>query len=233
MLRLLLFIAMVVIGVLYTWLTHSLMEPLYNNLLAHCIILGFSFGLINFLLANLFFYKHKKLSCQNEMLKSKLNIDKLTGLFNRSGLDQDLNNFNETSYSVIFIDIDNFRVFNNQYSHEAGDAVLRKVSEIVKTTIRVGDNAYRYGGEEIVVILKNCTIENARKIAEKIRTRINMLSNEPYPQITVSLGVASCSENEQPQPIQDIIEKADFALLRAKASGKNRTILFKSGMARD
>lgn len=231
MLELTLFLGMVCIGVFYAWLAHFLMEPLYNNLLVHCIFLGFNFGLINFLFANLYLYKHKKLKNQNKKLKSKLIIDNLTGLFNRSGFDVELSSFIESSYSVIFIDIDNFRLFNNQYGHDTGDMVLRKVSEIVKTTIRVGDRAYRYGGEEIVVILKNCNQENAQRIAEKIRTRISVLSNEPYPQITVSLGVASCSENSQ--SIQDVIEKADYALLRAKACGKNRTILFNSEMARD
>ncbi|BAE86310.1 GGDEF domain-containing protein [Desulfitobacterium hafniense] len=224
MLKLCLFIGMIGLGIFYAWFSHLFMIPLNNNLLIHCIILGFSFGLTNFLLANFYLYKHNKLKNQNEILKSRLTTDKLTGLLNRRALDLELNSSNELIYSVIFIDIDNFRVFNNQYGHKAGDTVLRKVSETIETTIRVGDRAYRYGGEEIVIILKDCNQKNAQRIAEKIRTRIDMLSNDPYPQITISLGVASCSEESE--PIQDVIEKADFALLQAKGAGKNRTIVF-------
>lgn len=224
MLELCLFIGMVALGILYAWLSHLFMMPLYDNLLMHCILLGFGFGLTNFLLANLYFYKHRKLKKQNEKLKSRLVTDKLTGLFNRRALDLELNSFDELTYSVIFIDIDNFRIFNNQYGHKIGDTVLRKVSERIKMTIRVGDSAYRYGGEEIVIILKDCSRENAQRIAEKIRTQVNMLNNNPYPQITISLGVASSSEDSE--SIHDVIEKADSALLQSKASGKNRTTLF-------
>lgn len=217
-----LFAGMVGIGILFVWLSHMFTITLFNNLLIHCIILGFVFGITNFLFVNWYFYKHKKLVDQNEKLKNRLVTDNLTGLFNRRALDIELGDLNLINYSVIFIDIDNFRVFNNQHGHKIGDTVLHKVSEVIKTTIRVGDRAYRYGGEEIVIILRDCNQENGHRIAEKIRTQVSLLRNDPYPQITISLGVASSGDSES---IEDVIERADSALLEAKASGKNRTFV--------
>jgi diguanylate cyclase (GGDEF)-like protein len=222
MLKLSLLIGMVGLGILFAWLSHILKIP-HNNLLMQCVILGLGFGITNFLFVNLYLYKHKQLKNQNEKLKLRLVTDKLTGLFNRRAFDLELERSNLLNYSVIFIDIDNFRIFNNQYGHNVGDMVLCKVSEIIKTTIRVGDKAYRYGGEEIVIILRDCNQENAQKVAEKIRIRVSRLSNNPYPQITISLGVASYSGDGE--SIKDVIGRADSALLQAKASGKNQTVL--------
>jgi diguanylate cyclase (GGDEF)-like protein len=188
----------------------------------HCIILGVSFGLLNFLLANWYIKKHTQLKRYNESLKSKLFTDSLTGLLNRRALDLELDRMDVPIYSVLFIDIDNFRVFNNQYGHKTGDNVLRKVSEIVKLFVRSGDRAFRYGGEEIVVLLKDCDKENAQRVAEKIRTQVFLLKDDPYPAITISIGVASYPEDGE--SIQDVIEKSDSALLHAKEFGKNRTV---------
>lgn len=224
MVRLGLFVGMIIIGVLYAGLFHMISMPLFNNILIHCIILGASFGMLNFLLASWFLNKYAQLKIHNESLKSKIFTDSLTGLLNRRALDLELDRLDVTIYSVLFIDIDDFRVFNNQYGHKTGDNVLQKVSELVKSVVRSGDRAYRYGGEEIVVLLKDCDQEDALRIAEKIRTQVNLLNDEPYPPITISVGVASYPRDGE--SIQDVIKKSDSALLLAKKNGKNCTVRF-------
>lgn len=217
-----LFFGMVSLGILYAWFFHLISMPLFNNILIHCIILGGSFGLLNFLLASWYIRRHSHLKKHNERLRSKLFTDSLTGLLNRRAYDLELDRLDVPIYSVLFIDIDNFRIFNNQYGHKIGDDVLQKVSEIVKSVIRLGDRAFRYGGEEIVVLLKECDKESAQRVAEKIRTQVFLIDDNPYPPITISIGVASFPNDGK--SIQDIIEKSDSALLLAKEFGKNRTV---------
>ncbi|MCO5386885.1 MAG: GGDEF domain-containing protein [Desulfosporosinus sp.] len=219
-----LFGGMTGIGILYALIFHKISMSLFSSLLAQSIILGLGFGMLNFLFANWYFYKYTELKNHSEMLKSKLFIDNLTGLYNRRAFNLELEKLDVPIYSVIFIDIDNFRVFNNQYGHKIGDTVLRKVSETVKRTVRTEDRAYRYGGEEIVVLLKNCPKKIAKEIGENIRTRVSELNNNLYPQITISIGVASCPRDGK--SVLDVIEKSDAALLLAKNSGKNRTVCF-------
>lgn len=219
-----LFGGMTGIGILYALIFHKISMSIFNSLLAQSIILGLGFGMLNFLFAHWYFYKYTELKNHSEMLKSKLVIDNLTGLYNRRAFNLELEKIDVPIYSVIFIDIDNFRVFNNQYGHKIGDTVLRKVSETVKRTVRTEDRAYRYGGEEIVILLKNCPKKIAKEIAENIRTRVSELNNNLYPQITISIGVASCPRDGK--SVQDVIGKSDAALLLAKKSGKNRTVCF-------
>jgi len=197
--------------------------PLFNNLVLHCIIMGSLFGLTNFILAVLFDKRLEKLKGLNQQLKYNLMTDKLTGLLNRRAFDQDIKNFdNSQLYSFIFLDIDNFRDFNNQFGHDIGDNVLKKVGETIKTCSRATDRVYRYGGEEIILILLDCDKKNAMKMAEKIRLEISRIDNQAYPQITVSLGVSSYPDDGQ--YINDVIIASDKALLIAKQSGKNCTI---------
>ncbi|BAE82614.1 GGDEF domain-containing protein [Desulfitobacterium hafniense] len=225
MIKVRLFGGMVSIGILYAWIFHKISMSIFNSLVIQSLVLGLGFGVLNFLFANWYVNKYAKLENHNEELKSKLVIDKLTGIYNRRALDLELHSLDSTmTHSIIFIDIDNFRVFNNEYGHKIGDIVLQKVCEVVCKTIRSGDRAYRYGGEEIVVLLKDCNKVNAQKIAEKIRTQVNQLEHKPYPQITISLGVASCPTDGE--SIQNVIERADSALLLAKSYGKNCTVTF-------
>ncbi|KUO74599.1 MAG: diguanylate cyclase [Desulfosporosinus sp. BRH_c37] len=222
--KLWLLIAMVLTGILYSVvLLYFMPMPLFNYLLLHCIILGTLFGLTNFIVAVLFYKKVEKLKGLNQQLKSSLMTDNLTGLLNRRAFDQDTENCeNSGLYSVIFLDIDNFRDFNNHFGHDIGDNVLRKVGETIKACVRATDRVYRYGGEEITLILMDCDKKNALKMAEKIRLEISQLDNQAYPQITVSLGVSSYPDDGR--YIHEIIVASDKALLKAKQSGKNCVI---------
>ncbi|WP_242825444.1 GGDEF domain-containing protein [Desulfitobacterium dichloroeliminans] len=215
---------MISIGNIYALFFHTLSMPLFDSTLIHCLILGSGFGIINFLLANWYMAKNAQIKRDNESLKSKVYGDDLTGLLNRKALELECNNFNNQVFSVLFVDVDDFRMYNNRYGHKSGDRVLHQVGDVIRAIIRSGDNAYRYGGEEIVVLLKDCEKINALQIAEKIRVQVSRIDNTPYPPITISLGVASCPEDGH--SIQDVLEKSDSALLLAKRLGKNRTLAF-------
>lgn len=216
---------MVLIGIIHSALTHFMVVPFFNSIIVKCLILGIVFGLINYIAAELFVRRLDKLKKVNMQLRVKLNTDKLTGILNRRAFDEDIKNLEEHngSYSLIFIDIDNFRDFNNRFGHDVGDGVLVKVGQTIQACVRAGDRVYRYGGEEIVLLLRDCDKTNAWKMAETIRSEISGLDNEPYPQITISLGVSSYPDDGE--SIHDLIVASDHALLRAKQSGKNCTVL--------
>ena len=222
--KLWLLIAMIFTGIFYeVVLLYFMARTQFNILFLHCIILGALFGLTNFVVAILFYKRFEKLKKLNHQLKFSLMTDKLTGLLNRRAFDLDIKNVDNSGvYSLIFLDIDNFRDFNNHFGHDIGDNVLKKVGETIKACARVTDRVYRYGGEEIILLLLDCDKKNAMKMAEKIRFEISRLDNQAYPQITVSLGVSSYPDDGQ--YIHDVIIASDRALLKAKESGKNCTI---------
>lgn len=223
--KLWLFIVMVIIGILDEALSHFIVIPLFNNIVVHCIILGVMFGVSNFIVSILFFKRFDKLKELNRKLRDNLMTDNLTGLLNRRAFDHDIKHVgNNKLYSMIFIDIDNFRDFNNNFGHDIGDSVLRKVGQCIKASVRAIDRVYRYGGEEIILLLLECDKSNAMKMAEKIRSEISQLDNQAYPQITISLGVSSYPDDGQ--NIDDVIVASDRALLKAKQSGKNCTICY-------
>lgn len=216
---------MVLIGIIHSALTHFMVVPFFNSIIVKCLILGIVFGLINYIAAELFVRRLDKLKKVNMQLRVKINTDKLTGMLNRRAFDEDIKNLEEHngSYALIFIDIDNFRDFNNRFGHDVGDGVLVKVGQTIQACVRAGDRVYRYGGEEIVLLLRDCDKTNAWKMAETIRSEISGLDNGSYPQITISLGVSSYPDDGE--SIHDLIVASDQALLRAKQSGKNCTVL--------
>lgn len=224
MIRVWLIFAMVLIGTIHSALTHFMVVPFFNSIIVKCLILGIVFGLINYIAAELFVRRLDKLKKVNMQLRVKLNTDKLTGILNRRAFDEDIKNLEEHngSYALIFIDIDNFRDFNNRFGHDVGDGVLVKVGQTIQACVRAGDRVYRYGGEEIVLLLRDCDKTNAWKMAETIRSKISGLDNGSYPQITISLGVSSYPDDGE--SIHDLIVASDHALLRAKQSGKNCTV---------
>ncbi|HCX63242.1 MAG TPA: GGDEF domain-containing protein [Clostridiales bacterium] len=212
---------MLSLGAGYGLLYHFIIMPLIGSELVHCLGQGVIFGLINYLMSIGLYKRYHTLKNSNKLLKKKLDIDKLTGLLNRGAFDNDIMGLSlDESYSIIFIDIDNFRKFNNEFGHQVGDLVLQKVSREIRNSIRVSDKAYRYGGEEIVILLKDCNRRKTLEIAEKVRLNINELNNNPYPSITISLGVASYPDDGK--HADEIIKASDNALLTAKRLGKNQ-----------
>jgi len=135
----------------------------------------------------------------------------------------------KTVFSCIIIDIDHFKAFNDNHGHLVGDFVLIKTAQLLKELIRKGDYLARYGGEEFLVILPYTSSENARIVAEKIRTTIAQTvytyKKKTDLKVTVSLGV---SDNLVKKPIDEykMIKNADLALYKAKEKGRNQTILY-------
>jgi two-component system cell cycle response regulator len=157
--------------------------------------------------------------------------DALTGLHNRRYLDNHLGALfsDETGrrlgLAALILDIDRFKAINDSYGHEAGDEVLRTFAERVRQDTRPVDIVARYGGEEIVVILPEAGLAEARSIAERIREKVEAMpfsvqrATRTIP-VTVSIGVA-IRHPEDAGP-GDMLKRADVALYRAKASGRNR-----------
>lgn len=162
------------------------------------------------------------------MLKEAAERDFLTGLHNPRAYES---LFNETAaasrekgrpFGLLILDIDHFKQVNDRYGHAAGDRVLARLAEILRDNIRAGDNCARKGGEEFAVLLQKCDLAKASKVAEKLRL---IVENTPFPvpdagmlKITVSIGIASFPDSEP----DELFQKADEALYRAKAAGRNR-----------
>jgi diguanylate cyclase (GGDEF)-like protein len=130
----------------------------------------------------------------------------------------------KTNFSLILIDIDFFKKFNDKYGHQAGDAVLKHVSRTLKSSVRNEDYVCRYGGEEMTIILNNTTKQNAIEIAKNICNKISSKEYELTPDlsvnITISLGVSTYPENGKTST--ELIEYADKCLYKAKENGRNQ-----------
>ena len=156
--------------------------------------------------------------------------DSLTGLYNRRYLEDALNRElhraerSRTSVSVVMIDIDQFKHFNDKYGHDAGDFVLSAVARAITKNIRVSDIACRYGGEELVVVLCEANLECALERAEQLRQAIRGTNlthlGQTLPAPTASFGVAVYPANGT-KPA-DLLKAADQALYRAKQEGRDR-----------
>ncbi len=154
--------------------------------------------------------------------------DSLTGLYTHSYFKERLREEVERAaryrerFSVIMMDLDKFKDFNDTYGHPAGDEVLRKVSAEVKKAVRETDIAGRYGGEEFGVILRNIEPGKAKDIAERIRSAVEACSFDFCPEdrgITASLGVSFFPRSVTPD---ELIRTADDALYESKRCGRNR-----------
>jgi diguanylate cyclase (GGDEF)-like protein len=159
--------------------------------------------------------------------------DALTGLFNRRFFDEALEGeINrairyEGNFSLIFFDLDNFKILNDTQGHLAGDLTLKRVAEIMVLEKRTEDIACRYGGEELVLVLPETQKFNALVIAERVRKNLETMKLEfegnPF-RVTLSGGVASFPTDAQ--DAKSLIRAADIALYQAKESGKNKVILY-------
>jgi diguanylate cyclase (GGDEF)-like protein len=130
----------------------------------------------------------------------------------------------QTEFSLIIIDIDYFKKFNDNFGHQSGDAVLRQVAQTLKRNVRATDIVCRYGGEEMSIILPNTSKEvaysTAEKICERVASRKFKLSNGKEAGVTISLGVSTFPHDGA--NAEEIIESADKRLYEAKNSGRNR-----------
>jgi diguanylate cyclase (GGDEF)-like protein len=174
---------------------------------------------------------------QNAHLYELAMVDGLTGLYVRRYFDARINEEVErsrrysTPFSVVMMDVDDFKNLNDTYGHLVGDRVLRAIANVVKAQMRGVDTAARYGGEEIAVILPRTEMVGGYSLAERIREAIAELritTDEEPPRVlgvTASLGIAAFPESKAVDGT-DLVRRADRALYRAKKTGKNRVELF-------
>jgi diguanylate cyclase (GGDEF)-like protein len=161
-----------------------------------------------------------------EQLKRQALRDPLTGLYNRRFLEEIQERMcldaerRKTSISAIMIDLDHFKKLNDQHGHAAGDAALRDVAAAILSCLRTVDVACRYGGEELAVLLSDCSLANAAGKAEQIRARIAEFTSGRGLPVTASLGVASIPETSNESA--DLLPAADAALYQAKQQGRDR-----------
>ena len=167
----------------------------------------------------------------NEALSQLATRDGLTGLFNhrffQDALAKELSRSRRQNnpFSLLFIDVDYFKKYNDSNGHPMGDTLLKEVAQVLLSCVRDSDLVARYGGEEFVVILPVAARDGAMVVAEKIRQGIENspfsgCETMPFGKITVSIGIASYPEAGEDAPV--LLNYADQALYRAKHSGRNR-----------
>jgi diguanylate cyclase (GGDEF)-like protein len=172
-----------------------------------------------------------------ETLRLQSIVDPLTGLFNRRFMDETLRreliraDRKAASLSLIVLDLDHFKRLNDTFGHDAGDAVLKATSQVIRQCVRESDLACRFGGEEMVVIMPECDGATAAERAEKIRGAIASLdvqhAGRMLGAVTASLGVAVSTEHGT--DAETLLRAADQALYRAKRDGRNRVAMAVSG----
>jgi diguanylate cyclase (GGDEF)-like protein/putative nucleotidyltransferase with HDIG domain len=165
-----------------------------------------------------------ELSDANARLESLATTDGLTGLVNHRALQEQLKEEHDravrhhTPLSILMLDVDNFKPYNDAYGHPAGDVVLRQVAQVLQETARTGDGVARYGGEEFVALLPGADVEEAKTVAERFRHAIETVAWKERG-ITVSIGAATLA----PTTVHPdaLLADADTALYRSKYRGRN------------
>ncbi len=172
----------------------------------------------------------------NEKLRTLSLQDSLTSIGNRRAMEVDLHHVHSAflryhrHYSVILIDIDLFKSYNDHYGHIAGDHALKKVATSLKDMIRTSDRIYRYGGEEFLMLLPETTIDQASILAERLVRAILELSinhaKSPWKFLSISAGLGSVENDElKIKCWKDVVNQADKSLYASKSNGRNRVTM--------
>ncbi len=162
----------------------------------------------------------------HEKLRTQSMRDPLTGLYNRRYMEDALERYlslaerSGNCTSVLMVDLDDFKRLNDEHGHAKGDAVLRDVAAQMIGGVRPSDVVCRYGGEEFLIILPSCSLDDAADKADLLRARIEMLSETHQVRVSASFGVATVPTTAT--TVTDIVPMADNALYQAKRAGKNR-----------
>lgn len=173
-----------------------------------------------------------KPNCFYSRVKHRIWLDPLTGIFNRRYFENQLSkelqraSRYEHSLSILFIDIDHFKMINDEFGHQAGDAILSELSQSIERSLRSVDVVARYGGDEFIILLPETKKAQAFKTAQRI---LNTIKNHDFfksklkvKELSVSIGVAGFPEDAG--GTYELIKKADTALYQAKAKGGSRAI---------
>ena len=165
----------------------------------------------------------------NERLQRLALVDGLLEIGNRRAMEVELDRFGEAfqrhgrRYGIVLLDVDQFKTYNDRYGHPLGDQVLRSVARVLRGSIRATDQVFRYGGEELLVLLSEPKEPFMAVVSERMRAGVEMLGIEhadsPGGVVTASFGYATCQPRET---WTEVVKRADAALYRAKANGRNR-----------
>lgn len=157
--------------------------------------------------------------------------DSLTGLYNKRYILNELNNQiklvkrNNRLFSVVLLDIDDFKKINDSFGHLAGDEYLKKVATTITINLREQDTASRFGGEEFLLLLPDTLADGACKLAERIRQKVEemeLMFHEHLIKTTISIGVSQFNQDDF--NLEILLRRVDIALYRAKKEGKNRVV---------
>ena len=172
-----------------------------------------------------------QLEIANISLRALASVDQLTGLGNRRAFNRQLEDAiadaqrSRHPLSLLMVDVDRFKQYNDDFGHPAGDSALRAVARCLSRSARAGDFVARYGGEEFVVLLPDTDRKDAMEVAERLRKAIAQIDTERRP-ITASVGVSTRMPNDTAidADLVRLISTADVALYRAKSGGRNQVI---------
>jgi diguanylate cyclase (GGDEF)-like protein len=209
-----------IIGLLYLEERHG-QTPVLDNARLYLELIAENVGLA---VANLQF---------REKLTELAIRDPLTALFNRRFLDDTLHRSGRDNgqepLACLMIDIDHFKRFNDQFGHDAGDMVMQHVGQVLRSAVAGIGSAFRFGGEEFTVLLPDCSEKDGFEFAEKVRAQIGGAalshSGQIIGAVSVSIGVATSPAGGT---VDTLVSRADAALLDAKATGRNKTVLASS-----
>lgn len=168
-----------------------------------------------------------ELEAVNKELQNLSNEDALMKIGNRRAMEADLDYAESVSvrykniYAIALIDVDYFKKYNDHYGHQEGDEALKRIAQAIKVRIRKSDKVYRYGGEELLLLMPETDSDGSLTAVDQVRTSIEQLAmvndESPFGVVTVSVGVVSRSEGKW----RDMVEAADKALYQAKKDGRN------------
>lgn len=173
---------------------------------------------------------------RNEDLDQRSRVDPLMGIGNRAAFDSKVREIHDwaasgrASYGVVMCDVDHFKCYNDTFGHRGGDEILRRIADAVQLGIRSTDSQFRYGGEEIVIVIPDLDLPGAKRVAERVRRQVEsvefVLENSDVPfRVTISCGVAAYpGEGYATGGPEPVIERADQALYMAKRKGRNRVV---------
>ncbi len=179
--------------------------------------------------------REREMAAANDRLTVIASLDLVSGLANRRGFQSRLEFEwmkalqSDSRLSVLMIDVDHFKLFNDAYGHPEGDACLSRVGEVLAGIANSsGGFAARYGGEEFCLLLPNSDPAKAMQVGEQVRASVESLAvphlTSPGQIVTVSVGVATIAPGDDTQPQDDLIEAADAALYAAKRRGRNAVV---------
>ena len=173
----------------------------------------------------------------HEVTEERSQVDPLTHLFNRRRLEDDLNSEWKRCarygrpLAFVMLDVDYFKAFNDTHGHPQADLALQELASVISGAIRASDTAYRYGGEEFCILLRETNAEDGLVFAERLRKRVEQrFASDRPPALTASFGVAGFSTN-MATPL-DLVEAADAAMYESKAGGRNRVMVSSAPPAR-